>query len=154
MKNIEKVLLIGSGYTVLILTGFYIFALLAKLPSLSISIDKFFLILLFGMIISVTEELTSRIRLRGFYRHIIRYAVLLAAFALIVLPSVTLNVKDATFLFVALIIFTALYAAASAIVFAVRTGVRSLDKKIDAESGKKSARAADKKKEYKPLYKD
>ena len=153
MKNIEKVLLLGCGYTVLILAGFYLFALFAELASLSIAIDKFFLILLFGMVISVTEAVTAGIRLNKILRHIIRYAVLLSAFSVIILPSATLNVVDATFVFVAVIIFTVLYAFGSLVVFAVRTGLNRIARTAKSATDKGQKKSA-KTSEYTPLYKD
>ena len=151
MKRINKLLLNGCGYSVLILTLFYIFAAISKFTSLSIAPGQFALILSFGMIISLAEFLYESLSIKTLYKNLIHYFVLLAAFCVIFIISGNIKAQNPSVIFVATVIYTLLYFTVLAIVHFVRRAISSADDRLSSKTPKKKE---EKKQAYKSLYKD
>lgn len=151
MKKLEKALLTGCGYTVIILALFYLFAALTKFVSPAITTGQFFLILLFGMIISAIGLLCSLLNVSSILRCIIHYLVLLVAFCFIFIVSGNISSGKASAIFVAIVIYTVLYFVLWFTVTLIKKTVSLADAKLESKKGKK---AAPKKEPYKPLYRE
>jgi hypothetical protein len=150
MKRLEKILLRASAYTVLIFTAFCLFSGALAMHTPAIEIKKFFLILLFGVICAITENLTDTKRLNAFLRTLIRYAVSLTAFCLFLMPNAA-SISSGADVFIAVAIFTLVFAMITAMLFVLRIGLASLEKKSkkDNSGGTKPEKA-----KYTPRYKD
>jgi hypothetical protein len=131
MKRIEKTLERGSGYTLLILILFYLFAVVANFESKSISFSKFLLILAFGMMISVAELIYSLLNMKAILKIVIHYALLLTSFLIIFLTGDFFTLKGFGGVLVAVIIFTFLYFVIYGIIRLIRVTVGAADKAID-----------------------
>ena len=150
MRKLEKLFLTGCGYAILILTLFYIFAAATKLTATAIAPAQFFLILLFGFIISLAELMYNLLNVRKIFRCLIHYAVLLVAFCAIFIISGNISAGKASSVFVAVILFTMLYFAIWFTVHLVRKTISKADDALDNRMHSKK----EKKTKYKPLYND
>lgn len=148
MKNIEKLLLTGCGYSVLILTIFYIFAALTGFSAPAIAPGRFALILFFGMIISFAELMYNCLKIKKSLRGIIHYGVLLVAFCVIFIISGNIISGKAAAVFVAVVVYTLLYFTMWLIIHFVRKAINAADNKIDKKIKPKQKKG----KEYKSLY--
>lgn len=151
MKRIQSILLGAAGYTVLILLLFYIFASVSGFTESEIGFGMFALILAFGVLISLADRLLYLDALKLPVRIIIHYAALMVAFSVIFIGSGNIAARGAAAIFVAAVVFTALYAVIFVIAYFVRKGVRGLDTALDRRMPKQNAKK--KNTEYKPLYK-
>ena len=156
MGRIYKIFLTGSGYTVLILSLFYVFAAASGFVSQAIAPGQFALILSFGFIISLAELMYEELKLKKIYKCLIHYAVLLVAFCLIFIVSGKISYQRPSVIFVSIIIYTLLYFSVWAIVHYVRKAINHADDKLDARSMAKEAKSKNKhnKGTYKSLYSD
>ena len=150
MRKIEKLLLTGCSYSILILILFYAFAAISKLTAPAIAVPQFALILSFGFIIALAELMYNVLKLKKALKCLIHYAVLLVAFCLIFIISGNIASGKAAAIFVAIIVFTFLYFAIYFTVRLIRMTVSKADDYIDSKVPKKET----KKQAYKPLYKD
>lgn len=148
---INKLFLKACGYTVLILTLFYLFAAISQFTSQSIPPEKFALILLFGFVISVAELMYERINIKKVYRCLIHYAVLLLAFCLIFIFAGNISLQRPAAVFLSIVIFTVLYFFIYAIVYLVRRTINATDDSL--ESKVKSSKTNNKG-SYRSLYGD
>ena len=105
MKRLEKTLLAGCGYTVLILTLFYAFAAISEFTSAAITIQRYLLITAFGFIIAFAELMYASLNLKNWLRGLIHYGVLLTAFIAIFIISGNIKSGRASAVFAAIIIF-------------------------------------------------
>jgi hypothetical protein len=152
MKKLEKILLFGSSYCILILTVFYLFALISGFTSTDLSAKTFFLSLLFGMIISFMEEVYKALKIGTVFKIMIHYAVMLFAFCLIFVAGGNISASGGTSVFVAVVIFTVMYALFYVIIHYLRRGIKSIDEKI-ATPHKSGEKEAKKTATYTSLYK-
>lgn len=150
MRKIEKLFLTGCGYSLLILTLFYIFAAITKFINPAITPGQFALIVLFGFIISLAELLYSILKLKKVLKCFIHYAVLFVAFLVIFIISGNIASAKASGIFVAIIVYTFMYFSIYLIVNLIRKTINAADDKLDAKLPKENKT---KKAEYKPLYK-
>lgn len=112
MKKIEKFLYHSAAYTVIISALFFLFAKAFSLADTSMSFGRYFLILMFGVIISASEFIFTIDRIPLPVKYLVHFVCLFLTFFL-----VFMNVKNAdgashfsaTFVFSALAIFTVLY---------------------------------------------
>lgn len=138
MKRIERLLLRGSAYSVLILTVFYVFALAAKFTSSSLGADKFFVCLGFGMLISFMEFVYESLSVNKLLRFIIHYAVLLFAFSVIFVVMGNIKSSGAGAIFIAVFIFTALYLLMYLTVHYSGKVISAADKRLDRSAQRKA----------------
>ena len=156
MKRFEKLLLSGTGYTVLILILFYIFAAFAEFENTSIGIGRFFVILGFGMIIGLADLIYGLLTLKTPYKLLIHYALLLTAFFVVFLLGEFITLNGAPSVFIAITIFTVMYFVLFGIVYLIRRTVSIADGKLEKKIAGKGARAdknQSKKPEYTPKFK-
>ena len=151
MKKIEKIALSACALTVIILTFFYLFALIGQLTDPMISFTTFLLILGFSLIISLTSLILRIERMKMIVRIIIHYASLLVAFTVIFLISGNLSAGGTPVVFSAIVVFTFLYAVIFALTYFIKRTIGAADKKIDKRLQAK-ATPTKSKSEYKSLY--
>ena len=150
MKRLEKTLLAGCGYTVLILTLFYAFAAISEFTSAAITLPRYLLIVSFGFIIALAELMYKSLNLKNWLRGLIHYGVLLTAFIAIFIVSGNIKSGRASAVFAAIVIFTMLYFAFWGVIHLVKKTIMIADERLDARSPKiKEAKTT---KEYKSLY--
>ena len=155
MKKIETILLRGCGFTILILTLFYLFAVATSFVDPEIGFPTFLLILTFGFIISLSTLIFEIKAMKLPFKILIHYATLLVAFSAVFVYSGNLATGGDAAIFTAVAIFTFLYALIFAISYFAARVVRVADKTLD--SGNKAQKSKDAKKEssstYQPRYK-
>lgn len=151
MKTIENILLKACGYTLLILTFFYLFGLIGDVGAALIGFTTFMTIALFGLLISLAELAFQIKRIHIVFRVLIHYIVLLAAFNVVFISSGNISAKTAGEVFTAIVIFTVFYAIMFGLVYIVRRFIAKSDKLIDNKKAKINDENH-KKNEYKPLY--
>lgn len=155
MKRLERFCLRGCAYTVLLLSIFYLFAALSGTVGQFMPTGRFFLIMLFGFIISLAELIYEKINLKFFLRGLIHYAILLCCFFIVFVISGNLQIKGAGTVFAAFFLFTALYFAIYAIVHFSGKGIRKLDDKLDKrEKTEKNPQKNSKNSSYTPRFED
>ena len=155
MNRIEKTLLRGSGYTLLILLLFYAFSLIADLDSKSISAERFFIVLGFGMLIATAELIYDILTFNRIIKNIIHYLLLLSSFTIIFILGDFTKQKGITAVVVSLILFSVLYFFILGIVLALRRTVNAADKKLNkklAQSNEKRTKDTQPEK-YTPKFK-
>ena len=150
MKRIENLLLKACGYTLLILTLFYLVALLGEFTVAAIDFHTFALIFVFGVIISAVSLILYVEKIKPIFRVLIHYATLLVSFFVIFLFAGKLNAGGSSVVFSAIIIFTVLYAVIFTITYLIRRAVISADKALDKKAVSNAKKT---KKPYTPLYK-
>ena len=153
MRRINKLFLTGSGYAILILSLFYIFAAVSNFASQSIAPGQFALIVTFGFIISLAEFMYEELKVKKSLKCLIHYAVLLVAFYLIFVISGNISAQRPSAVFGAMVIYTALYFGLYAIVHFTRRAINKADDKLDARASRKNSESK-KKSTYKSLYSD
>jgi len=150
MKKIEKFLCYGAGYTILIMTVYYLAAAIASPSDAKISIGRFFLILLFGFIVAGAGLVYRILTVKTWLKIFLHYAILLAAFLLIFVPMLSVKSNGPASVIAWALIFTALYALLSALVLFIRKAACKADKTLEAIE----RREPKSKEEYTPLYTD
>lgn len=151
MRRIEKRFLTGCAYTVIILALFYLFAAITEFTAPAITTGQFFLILLFGILISAAELIYELLKIRRALKCLIHYGVLLVAFCVIFIASGNIASGKGSAIFVAIIIYTFLYFAIWLLFALIKKTLQIADDKLDHTS--KPGKNNDQK-TYKPLYKD
>lgn len=109
MKKIKNFIYGAALYTVCLLTVFYIFALISTSGEAVMEISKYFTILFFGCLISVSALIFDT-KINFILKYIINYSVLLTAFCIIFLSSDTGTSNMVARTFAAIFIFSLLYA--------------------------------------------
>ena len=151
MKTIENILLKACGYTVFILTLFYLFGLLSEIGAAFINFSTFLTIALFGLLISLAELVFKIEKIHTALRVLIHYIVLLIAFNVIFIASGNLSANTTGQIFSAIIIFTVFYVIMFGLVYIFRRFIQKTDKCIDTKRAKNNIDNR-KENEYKPLY--
>lgn len=149
MRKIEKIFMKASLYTVLMLAFFYIFALITKFTAAYIDFGIFAVILLFGIIISITDLIFDSPKIKRGIQVLTHYFVLLIAFCVIFIIIGKISLKSPSAVFAAIVLFTLLYGIMFGVVYAIKRLINKGDDYIDSKSSKKTA----KKSTYKSLYK-
>lgn len=139
MKRIERLFLSGCGYTVLILTLFYLFALIVGLENTSIGVGRFFIILFFSLMISFSEMIFEIKNLRRLFRLLIHYFTLMIAFVCTFLLGDFFETKGMTAVLIAIFVYTLLYAVIFSIIAAVRKLIGKADTAIEGVEAKKQS---------------
>lgn len=156
MQRIKKMLYSATAYTVLFVSFFYIFALAANLESTSISVGRFFLIFAFSIICSTAELIYELLSFKKWIRVLIHYAILLLAFCIIFISGDFFTLKGWASVFVATVLFTALYFVFAGTFYLIRKTVDKADTALDRriEAREKAIKSKDKKQEtYTPRFK-
>ena len=153
MKKIESILLRGCGFTILILTLFYLFGVATSFVDPAIAFPTFLLILMFGFIISLSNMIFEVKALKLPFKILIHYAVLLVAFCAVFVYSGNLSAGGDAAIFTAVAIFTFLYALVFAISYFAARIVRAADKTLDSGNKPQKNKDAEKPSTYQPRYK-
>ena len=144
--KLEKLLLRSTALSVVITSVFFIFAKIGT-PNITpaIEIGKYFLILLFSLVIIGATILFSVKKLNKILALLIHYAVSLVAFLLI---FVSFEDSRPMRTMIMIVFFTVLYSAT----FVASIGIKKALQKLDGRTKSKSTVSASKG-EYKPRYK-
>ncbi len=150
MRRVFRLIETGALYTVLITSLFMLFSALSGLSSPAITAGRFFIILGFGMLLSVTGLLFEVKNLPYFVKLILHYAVALVAFILLFVVIGNLATRGVATVFAVSVFFTALYFL---VFFLVRLVSRLLEKHA-GDATKKEGSEEDKKDkgDYTPRY--
>lgn len=157
MEKLGKLILHGAGYTVLYLTIYFclggMIGTSVGATDIKIGIGKFFITLLFGYVIALTNFLFKSIKMKPWLSRLLAYAVSLLAFFCIIILGYRLNETPAR-VFVGLFLFTAFYFAIVGISALVRRTLLADSKNAkDGAKPAKNSKKEDKKEAYKPRYK-
>ncbi len=147
MKEFKSLLSRTCINTTLITAFFYIMSWITGIHNPSISIGRFFLILLFGTLIAAVGYFIEKLRLNAYLKFFIHYSVLLTSFSVIFILAGVLN--GGSSIFVGIVIFTLVY-------LVVRGAMALLSRKSDNKkvTAKPSGKGTGKPSAYKPIYKD
>ena len=151
MRRINKIFLTGCGYSILILSLFYVFAAVSEFISPAIAPKQFALILTFGLLIALAEFMYEQLKMKKVYKCLIHYSVLMMEFCFIFILSGNISKKGSSAVFIAIILYTVLYFLIWTIVHFVRKAINKMDDKLEART-KKAEEAKAAKKPYKSLY--
>lgn len=143
--KLKNFLLNSCALSVAITSVFFLFAKISA-PQITpaIQIGKYFLILLFSLVIVGAALLFSVKRLNKLIALFIHYAVSLAAF---LLTFLSFNDSRPMRTMIMVVFFTLLYAATFAASIGIRKALQKLDEQLEKKPRAKSSKA------YKPRYK-
>lgn len=133
MRAIKNVLTKGCIYTVAIMTVFYLFVLISDFQEKSMGIDKYFIILGFGFLISISN-LVFDFKIPAVVKYLINYTVLVTGFCIIFISSTSGSDNKFIRFFVAIVIFSLVYGLCLAL--------RSLLKGLRAKNKSSEQRAS------------
>ena len=153
MERLGKIILNGAGYTVLYLAIYYalggMFGTSGGTNEIKVGIGRFFLTLLFGLVISMTNFLFGGSNLRPWLKRILAYLVSAVAFFFIIILGYDLMTNGAG-MFIGIVLFTVFYFACVGVAYLVKRTLYGDEKKPTASKPQKQQ----KKSKYQPLYKD
>lgn len=157
MEKLGKIILHGAGYTVLYLTIYYclggMIGASVGATDIKIGAGKFFITLLFGYVIALTNFLFKSIKMKPWLSRLLAYGVSLLAFFTIIILVYKLNETPAR-VFVGLLLFTAFYFAILGISALVRRTLMADGKNTKkGPNPAKNSKKEEKKEAYKPRYK-
>ena len=135
-KQIEKSVFHFCAYTTIISILFYIFAAITGIENISISIGRYFVIIGFSALITLSELIFKIEKLNKILCYIINYSVLFVAFLIV---FIIINDKEfqASFVFASIIIFTVCYFIALGIIFGYNKLKTKTAKKFEKRTKKK-----------------
>lgn len=149
MKRLEKLLYHTCTFGVLIYLLFVVFTLITTGKNeISVDASTFFVILLFSLIISITNMIFEVNVLKIYIKLPVHFAVLFVAFYIIFANKGTLAVDSAADFMVVFCIFAFFYALFSAIAILVIKSVRRLDTKLPEKKAKSTEKS-----DYSPRFK-
>ena len=152
MKKIEGFILRSCGYTVLLALIVYAFLGIIGIGGEGITIVKFLVILGYGFLISCAGALYASLPIHKAYRAILHYLLLLGGFIVLYLTSGAAKSVTASRVFIAIVLFTILYAASLGLIKLVKHMVKKADSKVDLRTNSKAKNTPAKKSAYKPRF--
>ena len=126
MNKVEKLILRACGYTVLLQFGFYIFSSIANTSSAYLPRRSFFLILIFGALISLSELLFEVLKFRWWLKVGIHYLSLLAIFLIVFVAPAKSALADAGIV-VCIVCYTLIYTVIFGMIYLLRRVIKSAD---------------------------
>lgn len=121
METVKRQISRGCLYSAVISLVFFLFSFFGGVEDPRIPLQSYLLILLFGQIIAAADLLFRFEKLPPVLRFLLHYLVLLSAFCLIFLVSGRIvSAGSVAAVFVAIVVFTALYFAFVGVFFLVR----------------------------------
>ncbi len=150
MKKLQNLLLGACGYTVLILTLFYIFAAISQFTDPRIGFSRFATLFGFGCLISLGGFILGIEKLKKPLRVLIHYTLLLISFCVVFIASGNIASKGPAAVFSSVVIFSFFYAFIFVFTYLIRRAVNEADKRIDKKVGSKKKNTN--KTPYKPIY--
>ena len=157
MKKIESFFLSACAYTVAIIAIFLLFTSATKF-SAELTAGRFFIILLFGHIITAAGYILRNKAWHALIRYPLHYLILFLAFSVIFIVNGNIKSEGGSAIFSAAIIFTFFYALAFLIAFAVKKSTSSIEKKSSAKNKSQAPQSTklqngQKTKSYTPRFK-
>ena len=151
MKKAESIFLVGCAYAVAIIALFFGFAAISKLSDVAIGIGQFFVILLFGQIISVAGYILKNTSWHFLIRYALHYLTLFAAFCVIFVVNGNIKGRGGSAIFSAAVVFTFFYALVFLVVYLVKRSMKTIDKKLPKKANAKNEK--NKNTPYTPRFK-
>ncbi len=152
MKTIEKILLQAAAYTIGITLAFFTLASAFGIMAV-LTFFNFFICILIGILISTANLVYKINSLQIWAKTPIHYAILLALFIPFLYIAIPEFMQRPAAIFVAIMIFTILYAVAVAITVGIIKLVKYFDTKLES-SGKKTSKSTNKtSNNYTPKFK-
>ena len=149
MKRLEKLLYHTCTFAVLISLLFLMFTLIGTGDKeLSIGAGRYFVILLFSLVIAISNMIFEIGALKFYVKLPIHFAVLFLAFFMIFANGSAFSVDSAADFMVVFLVFSFLYALFAGVAFLVIKSVKKLDKTLPSKEKQTS-----KKKDYTPRFK-
>lgn len=139
MKKYESIFLSGCAYAITIVALFFGFAAISNFTEARMGTGQFFIILLFGQIISAVGFVLKNSTWHVALRYSLHYLTLLVAFTVIFIFNGKIKANGGAAIFSATLIFTFLYVVTFLVVYAVKKSATSIEKKSQKKDiGKKS----------------
>ena len=149
MKRLERLLDHTCTFAVLISLLFLVVTLIGTgTKDLSIGATRYFIILLFSLIIAIANMIFEVKALRIYIKIPIHFAVLCFAFFMIFANGSTFSIDSAADFMVVFLVFLFLYALFAGISILLIKSVKKLDTKLPEKKAKDT-----KKKDYSPRFK-
>lgn len=135
MKHIRSILVGGCVFTTVITLLFSIVAFIINRAegiygTVSLPVSQFLLILLFSFVIATANHVFFLRRLHTALRLLIHYSALLISFIFVFVVAGNLRITGADSVFIAIVVFTVLYAILMAIVLSFLRAIGFLDKTL------------------------
>ena len=137
MKKIKQLLLTGSAYTVLFALILYVFFSFSGLGENGMGVDKFLLVLGYGMLVAGANMISSLLNLKEIFKNLIHFAILLAGFIALYVLTMGAASVNASRIFIASFIFLAVYVAVRFAAYGIR---RLMGKGENAAPNKQTAK--------------
>ena len=153
MKKYESIFLSGCAYALLIVALFFAFAAMTGFTEARIGVSQFFIILLFGQIISVAGYILKNASWHIAARYALHYLTHFLAFTVVFIFNGQIKANGGAAIFSAAVIFTFLYAVTFLIIFAVKKSLSSVEKKMPKKSAKKDDNTKKANNTYTPRFK-
>ena len=150
MKKLESILLAGCAYAVAIMALFFGFAAISKMTEVRIGVGQFFLILLFGQIISSAGYLLKNAKWHYLLRYALHYITLFVAFCFIFIVNGNIKSSGGSAIFSAIVIFTFFYALVFFLVYLLKKSFGAVEKKLPKKASNNQTK---KNNQYTPKFK-
>ena len=148
MKRLEKLLYHTCTLSVLISLLILIVNIIAGVKSPSIAASRYFIILLFSIIISITNMIFEIKALKAYVKFPIHFAVLFLAFYIVFANGGAFKVDSAADFMVVFIAFAFFYIVIACIALLVIKSIKKIDKVLPEKK-----KNAPEKKDYSPRFK-
>ncbi len=148
MKRLEKLLYHTCTLSVLISLLILIGNIIAGVKSPSIAASRYFVILLFSLIISITNMIFEIKSLKAYIKFPVHFAVLFLAFYVVFANGGAFKVDSAKDFMVVFIAFAFFYALITCIALLVMKSIKKIDKALPEKKKKEPE-----KKDYSPRFK-
>ncbi len=151
MKKLESIFLAGCAYASAIVALFFGFAAISKFTEARIGAGQFFLILLFGQIISIAGYILKNASWHIFIRHALHYLTLFLAFCIIFIVNGNIKASGGGAILSAAVIFSFFYVLAFFLIYVIKKSFSAVEKKLPKNEPKKHEKQ--KNNNYTPRFK-
>ncbi len=151
MKKYESIFLSGCAYAVMIVALFFGFTAISNFTDARIGAGQFFIILLFGQIISIAGYILKNSSWNVTLKYALHYLTLFLAFTIIFIFNGKISAKGGAAIFSAAIIFTFLYVITFLIIWTVKKSIYAVEKKIPQNEKNKDTKKTNN--SYTPRFK-
>ncbi|MBR2930998.1 MAG: hypothetical protein IKC32_07190 [Clostridia bacterium] len=139
MNKLKGFLYKTAAYTVILLFVLYVSLALAGVTDQGVPIAKFFLIMGYAALITGAGLLVGLLSCRMIYQIILHYSILLSGFIVIYYNSGVVGSSNAAKLFIAISLFTLVYALVRITLYLIRRGKAPAKESGDPGQKKKKA---------------
>ena len=148
MKRLEKLLYHACTFTVLISVMILIINAISGFNNPSIGFTRYLVILLFSLVISISNMIFEVKTLKPYLKFPLHFAVLFLAFYMTFANGTTFNVDSAADFMVVFIAFAFFYTLVACVAVLVIKGVKGIDKALPQKKSREPE-----KKSYSPRFK-